>query len=204
MYSDRSPRADRHRRLAHFRGACPPAQSLLAPIAQLAYGTSVLSRAKPLSDKLQIRVSKPRESPPPMLIYHPPKSQVWGHRVGRLKTMQLFDRSERFVQEQMLVQPPQTADFTVNWMPVRAPEISSSIESFRDSINSHPRRLDDSIQFRLNQPLPDDQGLSEKNRTRRPVRQAPAPRSDKSVETSPRASPPISLTIFYKFPLQQC
>jgi hypothetical protein len=82
-----------------------------------------------------------------MLIYHPPKSQVWGHRLGPLKTMQLFDRSERFVREQMIVQPPQTADFTLNWMPARSPEISSSIESFRNSITSHPRRGTCSNQF---------------------------------------------------------
>jgi len=75
-----------------------------------------------------------------MLIYHPPKSQVWDHSLGRLKTMQLFERSERFVHEQMIVQPPQTADFTVNWMPARSPEISLSIDSFRDSISSHARR----------------------------------------------------------------
>jgi hypothetical protein len=82
-----------------------------------------------------------------MLIYHPPKAQVWGHRLGRLKTMQLFDRSERFVHEQMIVQPPQTANFTVNWMAARSPEISLSIDSFRDSITSHARRGTCSNQF---------------------------------------------------------
>jgi hypothetical protein len=73
-----------------------------------------------------------------MLNYHPPKSQVWGHRVGRLSTLELFDRSAQFVREQMIILAEPNTQFTVDWTAVRSPEISESVESIRKVLSARP------------------------------------------------------------------
>ncbi|MDB5324401.1 MAG: hypothetical protein JWN40_6032 [Phycisphaerales bacterium] len=73
-----------------------------------------------------------------MLNYHPPKSQLWGHRVGRLSTLELLDRSEQFVREQMIIQTAPNANFTVNWTSTRSLGISESVQSIRQVLLAQP------------------------------------------------------------------
>lgn len=50
-----------------------------------------------------------------MIRYHPPKSQVWGHQVGRLTATEVVDRCRRFLDEQCMVVNSQPSELTVGW-----------------------------------------------------------------------------------------
>src|SRR4051812_12872963 len=63
------------------------------------------------------RARRFRSAPSPgsiMLKYHPPKSQLWGHRVGKLSAVQLLERSERFLREQTVPARPDTTMRTLS------------------------------------------------------------------------------------------
>jgi hypothetical protein len=60
-----------------------------------------------------------------MIHYHPPKSQVWGHQVGRLTAAQVVGLSFRFVKEQCTITNSQQSELTLGWNVIKRPEVSA-------------------------------------------------------------------------------
>lgn len=53
-----------------------------------------------------------------MIRYQPPKSQVWGHQVGRLSAVELVDRCRRFLDEQCTILRLDKSEFSLAWKPI--------------------------------------------------------------------------------------
>jgi hypothetical protein len=50
-----------------------------------------------------------------MLRYSPPKSQVWGHQVGRLSAAEIVDRCLRFLNDECVVIGSQLSELMIGW-----------------------------------------------------------------------------------------
>jgi hypothetical protein len=59
-----------------------------------------------------------------MLHYHPPKSQSYGHRVGRLTATQVVDRSLRFLDERAILLHSHPSELRFVWNPDRYSSVS--------------------------------------------------------------------------------
>ena len=60
-----------------------------------------------------------------MIRYQPPKSQVWGHQVGRLTAVELVDRCRRFLDEQCTIVRLDRSELMIGWMPTHDAQVSA-------------------------------------------------------------------------------
>jgi hypothetical protein len=85
-----------------------------------------------------------------MFNYQPPKSQVWGHRLGRLTSAQIWERAIQFLQEQTVIEAPLQADFSVVWVPGRCQSLASDMDRFHCSLG--PPAAENSLASRVDEP----------------------------------------------------
>lgn len=71
-----------------------------------------------------------------MLYYRAPKSQLWGHRVGRLSAEEVLDRAEQFVRDKCTVEKSALASFSVIWTPCRSPQLAASVATLQSSLTA--------------------------------------------------------------------
>jgi hypothetical protein len=62
-----------------------------------------------------------------MLTYQPPKSQVYGHQVGRLLASQIVKLGMRFLEEQCRVTNSPRTELSIGWTPEKHPDVTESV-----------------------------------------------------------------------------
>jgi len=84
-----------------------------------------------------------------MIQYHPPKSQIWGHRVGRLSAATVVERALRFLEEHCTIISSGPAQFAVSWTSPDYPSIRQVIDEI-DQVLGRPEAV-------VSLPMPDGQ-----------------------------------------------
>ena len=78
-----------------------------------------------------------------MISYKPPKSQVWGHQVGRLSASDVVDRALRFLeQECTIASDPSPSELMLGWMPATCPAASELAIEINQTLGP-PREMRD-------------------------------------------------------------
>ena len=73
------------------------------------------------------------------LFYQPPRSQGYGHRVGRLTSVQILDLAERFRHEQTISEKPPTFNFYVRTVVGGPAFVTNAISEIENIISVAPR-----------------------------------------------------------------
>jgi hypothetical protein len=77
-----------------------------------------------------------------MVMYHPPKSQLWGHKVGRRRAADLVEKSFLFLREKCSTDVQKGAEFSVGWTPAKYPSITASVEALEAQLGGNGNAKD--------------------------------------------------------------
>jgi len=71
-----------------------------------------------------------------VIKYCPPKSQIWGHRLGRLTAVQIVERGLRFLNEQSSTAEAKPAEFIVDWSAHSDRSVSETIHAINGQLGA--------------------------------------------------------------------
>jgi hypothetical protein len=69
------------------------------------------------------------------ISYQPPKRQRWGHQVGRLSPLQIYDRFETFLRDKAVVVTLCEPEVTVIWSPTDSFFVSQAVGTLPPSVD---------------------------------------------------------------------
>jgi hypothetical protein len=77
-----------------------------------------------------------------MIQYHPPKSQIWGHRVGRLSAAMVVERALRFLDKHCTIITSDPAKLAVSWTSTDYASIQRVIDDVEQAIGRPQAEVD--------------------------------------------------------------
>ncbi|MCA9146875.1 MAG: hypothetical protein KDB05_29055 [Planctomycetales bacterium] len=77
-----------------------------------------------------------------MISYSPPKSQAWGHRVGRHTATKIVDLGMKFLSEQCSSVTTPQSELEIGWMCENQPELSRSIDELTSRVGEASATID--------------------------------------------------------------